>query len=125
MDMIEGTEGDWRPSQSLFTWTEKRASAGSAVQQGPGADAVAELPGMGGLKFRKKRENNVPKGLKDKMSRKPLSHYVSGQSESTEKVSLHHSFCSSLPPASAADRDRIWGQMELSSIRSGRSLSSV
>lgn len=61
-------------------------------------DAVAEPPGMGGQKFRKKRENNAPKGLKDKMFRKPLSNYISGQSESTEKVSLHHSFCSSLPP---------------------------
>lgn len=32
-------------------------------------DAVAESPSMGGLKFRKKRENNPRKGLKDQVFR--------------------------------------------------------
>lgn len=68
-------------------------------------DAAAEPPGMGGLTFRKKRESNSPKGPKDQVLRKPLSHYVLGQGESTESITAR-SFCS-LPPASAADGDRI------------------
>lgn len=52
-------------------------------------DAVAQPPGMGGLKFRKKRENNPPKEPKDQVLRKLPSRYVPEQGESTEKVSLH------------------------------------
>lgn len=49
-------------------------------------DGVAEPPGMGGLKFRKKRENMPSKGLKDQVFRKLLSHHVSGQGENRESI---------------------------------------
>lgn len=49
-------------------------------------DAAAEPPGMGGLKFRKERENNSSKGLTDQVLRKLLSHYVSGQGENRESI---------------------------------------